>query len=271
VTDSTNVNRQPHSSGRLPALIFDVDGVLVASPHERAWQDALAHLMAHDWRGVAAASSYAPQRFDTTVYQRYVSGKPRQSGARAVLDYFQIPDAASRAVEYARTKQALIEDLIARGEFEAFADALRFVGEARRQGFRMAAASSSKNANDMMARIWLDPPAGNGQQAGKIHLLDVFEVNVCGRDVKQGKPAPDLFLLAAEELQVPAAHCIVVEDATAGVQAAKAGGMRAIGLARLDDAALLQEAGADLVVTVLDDVAVEPLVMGALRREQAAG
>ena len=119
-------------------------------------------------------------------------------------------------------------------------------------------------------RIELDLPDGKSQSPARIRLLDVFDVNVCGRDVKLGKPAPDLFLLAAEELQVPAEDCIVVEDATAGVQAAKAGGMRAIGLARLDDAVLLQEAGADLVVTVLDDVAVEPLVAGTLRREQVA-
>ncbi len=268
--ESIGINRQPHPSGRLPALIFDVDGVLVASPHERAWQDALAKLMANDWQGIAAASSYSPQRFDTAVYQLYVSGKPRLSGARAVLDYFHIPDAAIRAAEYARTKQALIEDLIARGEFEAFADALHFVGEARRHGLPIAAASSSKNANTMMAQIELDLPNGTNLSPARGRLLDVFDANVCGRDVELGKPAPDLFLLAAEELQVPAADCVVVEDATAGIQAAKAGGMRAIGIARLNDEVLLQEAGADLVVTALDDVAVEGLIAGALRRVQVA-
>lgn len=266
----SEVTRQLRPTGQLPALVCDVDGVLVASPHERAWQEALARLMANEWRDLAASSSYSPHLFDTDVYQRYVAGKPRESGARAVLDYFHIPDAGARAAEYARTKQALIEDLIARGEFEAFADALRFVAEARRHGLLIAAASSSKNANTMMAQIELDLAGENKQTRQRVNLLDVFDANVCGRDVRQGKPWPDLFLLAAEELGARPEDCVVVEDATAGVQAAKAGGMRAIGVARLDDADLLRDAGADLVVTALDEIAVESLVAGQLRYRKVA-
>ena len=82
----------------------------------------------------------------------------------------------------------------------------------------------------------------------------------------RGKPAPDLFLLAAEELGAGSERCIVVEDAPAGVEAAKAGGMRAIGIARLDDAEMLRRAGADLVVTSFDSVAVDALAEGRLKR-----
>ncbi|MCC7104512.1 MAG: HAD family phosphatase, partial [Chloroflexi bacterium] len=77
--------------------IFDVDGVLVASPHERAWQEALNRLMATEWRDLAARIEYRPERFTTAVYQEVVAGKPRQSGARAALEYFGVPDAARRA------------------------------------------------------------------------------------------------------------------------------------------------------------------------------
>ena len=192
-----------------------------------------------------------------------MAGKPRASGARAVLDHFGIPDAAVRAAEYSRQKQAYIEELIVVGAFEAFADALRFVAALRRKRMLMAAASSSKNANTMMAQIDLATTDG-GEPADGLHLLDVFDVNVCGRDVRHGKPSPDLFLLAADELGVSPTRCVVVEDATAGIEAAKAGGMRAIGVARLDDAAMLRQAGADLVVTTLDSVAVDPLVRGRL-------
>jgi beta-phosphoglucomutase-like phosphatase (HAD superfamily) len=121
----------------------------------------------------------------------------------------------------------------------------------------MAVASSSKNANPMMRQIRL----GSGQS-----LLDIFKVNVCGRDLRQGKPNPEIFLLAAAELRIAPAHCFVAEDAPAGIEAAKAGRMMGLGVARLGDAVPLRTAGADLVVTSLDDVAIDELVDGRLCR-----
>jgi beta-phosphoglucomutase len=89
---------------------------------------------------------------------------------------------------------------------------------------------------------------------------------VTGRDFPQGKPHPMIFLTAAEELEAPPQDCFVVEDATSGVQAARAGGMAALGVARLDDEELLRRAGADLVVTTLDDVDLDTLAEGRLER-----
>ena len=139
--------------------------------------------MASRWRDVAPASSYAPERFTTAVYQQFVAGKPRESGARTALDYFHIPDAADRAPVYAQYKQAMIENLIADGAFAAFPDALRLVVALRRRQIPMAAASSSKNANTMMAQIDLADADG-----GETRLLQVFDANVCGHDVERGKP-----------------------------------------------------------------------------------
>jgi beta-phosphoglucomutase-like phosphatase (HAD superfamily) len=82
-------------------------------------------------------------------------------------------------------------------------------------------------------------------------LLDVLAANVSGRDIRPGKPHPMLFLTAAEEASADPKDCIVVEDAPSGVKAAKAGGMKAVGLARHNDEELLKSAGADLVVTTL--------------------
>lgn len=121
----------------------------------------------------------------------------------------------------------------------------------------MAAVSSSKNANRMM-----QPTRLPSDQS----LLDAFSANVCGRDLRRGKPDPEIFMLAATELGVAPGHCFVVEDAPAGVQAARAGGMAALGVTRLGDAALLQAAGADLVVTSLDEVDVAELACGRLVR-----
>lgn len=96
-------------------------------------------------------------------------------------------------------------------------------------------------------------------------LLDIFRVNVSGRDLKRGKPDPELFLIAAAELGVSPAQCFVAEDAPAGIQAARAGGMAALGVARLGDADQLWAAGSDLVVKTLDDVAVVDLALGRLK------
>src|SRR5215475_8869704 len=92
---------------RFDGAIFDVDGVLVDSPHERAWREALQRLMAGPWRDIAAHTSYTPERFTTEVYQTYVAGKPREAGARAALDYFDVPDPDGRRLrDYCDTKQA---------------------------------------------------------------------------------------------------------------------------------------------------------------------
>jgi len=233
--------------GPLKAAIFDVDGVLLASPHERAWREALT--------GFAD-----PDRFTTAMYQAHVAGKPRLSGARAALEALGVPDAARQAVAYAERKQQRLEELVATGHGEAFPDALRFVQAVADLGWPMAVASSSKNANGMMRPIRL----GSGKS-----LLDVFGANICGRDLPRGKPDPAIFLLAASELHVDPAHCFVAEDAPAGIEAARAGKMAGLGVARHSDAAGLQTAGADLVVATLDDVGLDSLAEGRLSRRAA--
>ena len=233
--------------GALTACIFDVDGVLLASPHEQAWREALV--------GFAD-----PSRFTTQMYQAQVAGKPRLAGAPAALEALGIPDAAGRASASSACKQTRLLELIAAGSVVAYPDALRFVEAVWALRWPMAVASSSKNANDMMRAIRL----GSGPS-----LLDVFDANVCGRDLRQGKPSPEIFLLAASGLQVAPAHCLVVEDAPAGVRAAAAGRMGSLGVARHADAALLRAAGADLVVTSLDEVAMEDLSQGWLRGRSA--
>jgi beta-phosphoglucomutase-like phosphatase (HAD superfamily) len=94
----------------------------------------------------------------------------------------------------------------------------------------------------------------------------MFSANVCGRELTHGKPNPEIFLLAATALGVEPVRCFVVEDAPAGIEAARAGGMTALGVARLEDAAGLRAAEADLVVTSLDDVAMDTLAQGRLCR-----
>jgi beta-phosphoglucomutase-like phosphatase (HAD superfamily) len=79
--------------------------------------------------------------------------------------------------------------------------------------------------------------------------LSVFDADLNGTDVPHGKPDRTLFLIAAKALNTPPAECLVVEDASAGIEAARDGGTVGLGIARLGDEALLHAADADLVVT----------------------
>jgi HAD superfamily hydrolase (TIGR01509 family) len=257
------VARDGHQRGRarVHGVIFDVDGVLVDSPHERAWRQSLRELMKGPWSGIRDATSYAPERFTSDLYQRIAAGKPRTAGARAVLEHFGVPELDRRVAEYADHKQAMVVALIEAGDFAAFPDALRFLLAVRGAGMKIAAASSSRNAGLMLPRLRLGP---------HLTVRDVLDADVSGRRFERGKPHPDIFLAAAEELGLRPAECIVVEDAPAGVAAATAGGMGAIGVARDGGFGLLEAEGAGLVVKSLDDVDANQLAEGRLTRRARA-
>ena len=306
-------------------LIFDVDGVIVDSPHEEAWGESLRRLFADDpgWRSIRAQTSYDPVRYTREVYLREAAGKPRRAGALSLLRAFDVPDAEGpRLARYMEHKQEVFLELVDAGDFRVFDDAVGLMLAARADGARLAAASSSKNANKLLGRVLLADhcgmpvpqeeeeetgvtmnqsrcratvhgglpvlheekttgrmPGSRGEKmtgdtpvlheeettgrmpvsrgestAGGSTLLDLFDGNVCGRDFPRGKPAPDIFLGAAESMGLRPACCAVLEDAVSGVRAGVAGGFLCVGVARCDDEAELRAAGAELVVTSLEDV-----------------
>jgi beta-phosphoglucomutase-like phosphatase (HAD superfamily) len=253
--------------------IFDVDGVLVDSPHEKAWRESLRELMDGEWSDIADRTTWSPEAFTPRVYEAEMSGKPRMSGARAALEHFHVPDdeEESRVAEYAERKQAMVVRLIEAGDFHAYPDALRFIIDVKEAGLRAAAASSSKNAKLFLRKIRLDTFAQEQGIASTLvqpglTLLDFFDADVSGRDFAHGKPHPEMFLTAAHELAIAPEAAVVIEDAPAGVEAARAGRMAAIGVSRADDAALLARAGADVVVTSLDQVDRAALAEGRLEQ-----
>ncbi len=249
--------------------IFDVDGVLVDSPHERAWRETLQELMEGPWSDIRDQTTWSREAFTPEVYQEVMSGKPRESGALAALEHFEVPDPQDHVEAYAERKQAMVVELIEAGEFSAYPDALRFILAMKAAGLLVGAASSSKNAGLFLKQIRLDTFA---QEEGLEYefleqgqsLLEFFDADVSGRDFEQGKPHPEMFLAAAEELGLTPDGCFVIEDAVSGVEAAKAGEMSALGLAREDDYEQLAEADPDLVVTSLDDVDLDALAEGRL-------
>lgn len=225
---------------RVRAVILDVDGVLLASPHEQAWREALAGLA-------------DPARFTPQLYQDQVAGKPRAEGALAALTALGVPDARARAPGYAARKQARLEALIRAGAVQPFADGLRFVERVAAAGLPMALASASRNADALLAVC---------KRADGGALRDLFAVNLNGRDDGPSKPDPWIVRQAAADLGVATADCLVVEDAPAGVQAARAAGALALGVARRKDAGSLRAAGAHRVVASLDEVDAADLAAG---------
>ncbi len=136
--------------------IFDVDGVLVDSPHEKAWRESLRELMESAGADIRDRTSWSPEALKSQVYQKQLSGKPRMSGARAALEHFGVPDLDARTIEYGDRKQTMVVRLIEAGEFTAYPDALRFIIAVKDAGLRVAAASSSKNAGLFLRTIRLD-------------------------------------------------------------------------------------------------------------------
>ncbi len=120
----------------------------------------------------------------------------------------------------------------------------------RAAGLAIATASASRNADRLLATVAL-PEGGS--------LRDLLDADVSGLDVP-GKPDPALFLEAARRLGQSPEACLVVEDAPAGVEAARRGGMASVGVDRSGDAEELRASGADVVLDRLDAVPVAELL-----------
>lgn len=162
-------------------------------------------------------------------------------------------------------------ELIETNQFHAYPNALRFILAVKDTGLRIAAAATTKNVNALLERIRLDEFAGEEGLSYEVvpssyNLLNVLIANVSGRDFEQGKPYPEIFLTAADELGLSPEKCFVVEGAVNSVQGAKAGNIAALGLGRANDEEPLANANADLIVTIFDAVSLDALTEKRLKR-----
>jgi HAD superfamily hydrolase (TIGR01509 family) len=197
---------------RVRAVIFDMDGVLTDS---EPLINAAAVAMFRERGWVVQPDDFLP--FVGAGEDRYIGGVAEKHGFP--LD---LPDAKRRTYE-------IYLDL-APTALHAFPGAPDFVRRCRAAGLLVAVASSAD-----AIKI-----AANLQQ---IDLPGAFwDAVVVGEEVAHKKPAPDIFLAAAQKLAVSAAECVVVEDAVNGVQAAKAAGMRCVAVAQTFPAGQLQAA-----------------------------
>ncbi len=234
------------------AFIFDTDGVVTrtATVHAAAWKAMFDELL--ERRAAAAGTTYVP--FSDADYRSFVDGRNRYDGVAAFLESRGIelprgdPDDPPSAETVCglgnRKNEAFVAEVRAHG-VEPFASTLEFVRALHRDGVRSAVVSASENCRAIL------------EAAGAAGL---FEVSVDGIDAAElglaGKPDPALFLEAARRLGVPADRAAVVEDALAGVEAARRGGFAlVVGVDRAGDPAPLAAHGADIVVADLADLA----------------
>ena len=176
------------------AIIFDMDGTLVDTERLgfKGWDLAAAELGADVPR--ALAESFVGHN-EPAVLAMLTEALGDADLARRVFDLHWV-----KRRELAET------------ELEAKPGAVDAVHELKREGYRLAVASSSSRE---MIEL-------NLSRAG---MLDAFDIITGGTEVENGKPAPDIFLLAAQKLGAEPARCAVVEDSPNGVRAGAAAGM----------------------------------------------
>lgn len=207
-------------------IIFDMDGVLVDSyqPHFESWR-----LLGREHGREIGESEFAATfgRTSRDIIELLFGGERDPAEIRRLDD----------------RKEAIYRDLI-RGRVPIMNGARELLADLRASGARLAVGSSGPVEN---VELVLDA----------LRTTVSFDAVVTGADVSRGKPDPQVFLLAAERLRVSVERCVVIEDAPAGVAAARAAGMRVIGLAAGHTAGKLGLA--DLVVADLGRVGVDSI------------
>jgi len=199
------------------AVLWDLDGTLVDSGEMHWWS----------WRDTLTA-------IDVPVTYEQFAGTFGQKNDRILRSWLGPEATAARIAEIAEAKESEYRRLVSVHGLQPLPGAREWVERLRADGWRQAIASSAprKNVEVMLAAIGLDP---------------AFDAIVSSEDVGKGKPDPEVFLTAAARLGATAERSIVVEDAAAGIEAARRAGIKCIGVS---DPTL----HADVVVAVLTDL-----------------
>lgn len=187
----------------MKAFIFDLDGVIVFTDkfHYQAWKKIA------DEMGIY---------FDEEINNR-LRGVSRMDSLEIILERYEgEPLSQKEKEDLAEKKNGFYRELLHTMTPEDVSSEVRStLKELQNRGYLLAVGSSSKNAKFILA---------------KVDLLDAFDAISDGTNITRSKPDPEVFLKAAEFLGAAPEECYVVEDAQAGIDAAKAGGMQAIGI-----------------------------------------
>jgi beta-phosphoglucomutase family hydrolase len=214
---------------KIDAVIFDMDGVLVDSEplHHDALNDVLAEYGHH------YTEEQGKELMGTTFDDTWRIVTARLPG---------LPDVELLKAKYDRSVVALVlQKATPRPGVHSLLAALKA------QGLRLALASSSK-------RAWIDATLS------AIGVDGTFSPIISGDMVARGKPAPDIFLLAAQQLGVPPERCLVIEDSPKGIEAARAAGMPVVAVRTrytqgmdLPDANIILDSLEEFDISLLED------------------
>lgn len=183
----------------IKAVIFDLDGVLVFTDkfHYQAWKKIADEMEIY---------------FDEKINNR-LRGISRMDSLEIILERYEgSPLSREKKEELAEQKNGFYRELLKTMTPADVSDEVRDTLAALRQmGYKTALGSSSRNAKFILERVG---------------LLEAFDEISDGTNITKSKPDPEVFLKAAEFLGEKPEHCLVVEDAEAGIEAGIAGGMR---------------------------------------------
>jgi len=227
------------------AVLFDLDGVLTptADVHMHAWEQMFsAFLAARDQRP-----------YETADYFAHIDGKPRYDGVRSFLESRSIelpegdpsdPTDRETVCGLGNRKDAMFNEILATDGVRPYPGSVAYLDELAARRTAVAVVSSSRNAPSVL------------RAAG---IADRFEVVVdgvvAGQRQLRGKPSPDTFSYAAQQLGTDNAHAVVIEDALSGVEAGRTGSFGlVIGVDRGAGEEALRAAGAHSVVKDLGEL-----------------
>lgn len=237
------------------AVIFDLDGVITqtALVHSAAWKK-----MFDDFLKAWSEKTNTPFReFNhERDYLPYVDGKPRYKGVQSFLEHrgigipFGDPSDAPEmetVCGLGNRKNQVFNEVLDRDGVEVYPTTVALIKELLAKGIKVGVASSSKNCKVVL------------EAAG---ILELFETRVDGIVSAElglhGKPEPDIFTVAADNMGVSYDKSVVVEDAVSGVQAGKKGNFGLVlGIAREENHKELRQNGADIVVSDIGDIGLE--------------
>jgi beta-phosphoglucomutase len=205
----------------IEACIFDLDGVIVdtAVYHYKAWK-RLANQLGFDF---------------TEEQNEHLKGVSRIRSLELILGWGGVTKTDAEKEELATRKNTWYVEMINQMKpDEILPGAKEFLEACKNAGIKTALGSASKNSMTILE---------------KVNIVGLFDAVVDGNKVTKAKPDPEVFLTGARELDVDPAHCVVFEDAIAGVEAALRGGMKAVGVGSVK---VLCEA--DLVINGLDEM-----------------
>lgn len=212
----------------IKAVLFDLDGVLVSTDeyHYQSWKKISAeegfnffdHEFNHKFRGIA--------RMECVEILTRASGK--------TFSLKQKQEIADRKNRY------FVESLSSVTPEALLPGALHILQELKNRGIKTAVASNSRNAVTIIRQVQIEK------------LLDAI---IDGYQIENSKPDPEVFLLAAKNVGIPPAQCLVVEDAIAGIESARRAGMNVLGIGTKE-----RLPNADIVIPNLSAIAVDELL-----------